>query len=449
MLRWQTGRSGTTLERSRQVRLSPQSGALDVNRVALVLAAAVSFPLELAAANRGGTTGIPAFARKYKVTCAMCHAPIPRLTAVGEAFAANGFEFAPGEEPRDTIVTGDPLLRLQNSLPLAVRYDAYITAYSKRTGQQVIADAQTPWVIKLLSGGQVADRISYYTYFLLTERGEVAGLEDAYIQFTDVRGSGVNIIAGQFQVSDPLFKRELRLQYDDYQPYRLRVGISPADLTYDRGLMALWSPRDGTDLAVELVSGVGLSQANSDRQYDMDGYKNVALRLSQDVGPLRVGAFGYFGNESTGGFRNKVRVFGPDMSLPLGSKGELNLQAFRRWDDDPFLGTCTIATPCPTGNTSPFSTTVDAGFAEAIFWPGGPAGRWYFTALGNYIDAGMPVVSLRLGEQNTAPGFLERYITTGVGAHYLLRRNVRMMTEAHWDHERAQGRLVGGFTLAY
>src|SRR5688572_3847860 len=130
----------------------------DLRRSSLVVALAVLCPMEIAAA--AAHSEIPAFARKYRVTCATCHSPIPRLTPVGEAFAANGFEFAPGEIPRDTIATGDPLLRLQNSLPLAIRYDTYVTAYSKRTGGQVIADAQTPWVIKLLSGGQVADKIS-------------------------------------------------------------------------------------------------------------------------------------------------------------------------------------------------------------------------------------------------------------------------------------------------
>lgn len=392
---------------------------------------------------------IPAFARKYRVSCATCHAPIPRLNAVGEAFAANGFEFAPGEVPRDTINTGDPQLRLQNSLPLAMRYDAYVSAYSKRTGGQVVADAQTPWVIKLLSGGQVADKISYYMYFLLGERGEVAGLEDAYIQFTDVGGSGVSVIAGQFQVSDPLFKRELRLPYEDYQPYRMRVGSSPVDLTYDRGLMALWSPREGTDLAFELVSGQGLAQANADRQYDRDGYKNVALRLSQDAGPLRFGAFGYYGKEGAATSSNTIRVLGPDATLAVGQQLELNVQALRRWDDNPFLGGCTPASPCPGGATSPFATTVNSAFAEMIFSPNGPLSKHYFTALANWIDADGPFVSLRLGEQAAAPGLLDRYVTAGVGAHYMMRRNVRLMTEAHWDAEREQARFIGGFTLAY
>lgn len=391
---------------------------------------------------------IPAFARKYRVSCVTCHAPVPRLNAVGEAFAANGFEFAVGEIPRDTIATGDPLLRLQSSLPLAVRYDAYIAALSRRNSGQVVVDQQVPWIIKLLSGGQIANKISYYAYFLLSERGEVAGLEDAYVQFTDVRGSGVNVVVGQFQVSDPMFKRELRLEYEDYQPYRARVGVSPIDLTYERGIMALWSPRSGTDLALQILNGQGLAAASEARQYDRDGFKNFAVRVSQDVGPLRLGAFGYYGEERAAA-TNRVRILGPDATLPLTSKGELNLQLLRRWDADPFLGTCSIAAPCPGGATSGFATTVDAAFAEALFSPGGPAGRWTFTALFNAIDTDRPVVSLRLGEQADSPAFLRRYTTAGVGAHYLLRRNARLLGEGSWDFEIDQARLVAGFSVAF
>lgn len=392
---------------------------------------------------------IPAFARKYKVSCSMCHAPIPRLNAFGEAFAANGFEFAVGEAPRDTIATGDPLLRLQQTLPLAVRLDAYMSFVSNRENGQVVFDQQVPWVAKVLSGGQVADRISYYVYFLASERGDVAGLEDAYLQFTDVGGSGISVIAGQFQVSDPMFKRELRLEYEDYQPYRVRVGDTRADLTYDRGLMASWSPRDGTDLVVELVNGQGLRAGSDARTYDTDGYKNVALRLSQDAGPLRIGAFAYFGEEKADGVSSRIRVFGPDATLALGSRAELNLQLLRRRDDDPFLGACSIANPCPGGATRPFETTVDAAMAEVLFWPTGVNGRWWVSGLWNWIDADAPVVSLRMGEQARTPAFLSRYHTGGAGLHYVLRRNARLMTEASWDFEQDQARLVSGIVVGF
>lgn len=392
---------------------------------------------------------IPAFARKYRVTCTQCHAPVPRLNAFGETFAANGFEFAVGEPPRDTVGTGDPLLRLQNDIPLAIRYDAYLRAQNEPADGQNAIDFQTPWVIKLLSGGQLADKVSYYMYFLLSERGEVAGLEDAYVQFTDIMESGVSLIIGQFQVSDPLFKRELRLEYEDYQPYRVRVGLAAADLTYDRGLMALWSPREGTDVAVELVAGRGLNQASGNRQYDPDDAKSTVLRLSQDIGAFRIGAFAYRGYETEGGARNTISMWGPDATIPLGSFGELNASYIRRTDRDPFFGTCSLANPCPGNATVPFETTVNSGFAEAILWPQGPTGRLFFTALYNWVDADRPVVSLRLGEQNTADGYLSTYSTASAGAHYLYRRNVRLMGELGWDLEREQMRLVLGTMLAF
>lgn len=392
---------------------------------------------------------IPAFARKYRVSCMQCHAPVPRLNAFGEAFAGNGFEFAVGEAPRDTIGTGDPLLRLQNDIPLAIRFDAYIRSQNKPTGGQNSIDLQTPWVMKLLSGGQVADKVSYYVYFLLAERGEVGGLEDAYIQFTDVAESGVSLILGQFQVSDPLFKRELRLEYEDYQPYRVRVGLAAADLTYDRGIMALWAPREGTDLAVELIAGRGLNAASGNRQFDGDDAKSTLVRVSQDVGPLRLGAFAYRGYEVESGTRNTITMWGPDATVPLGSFGEVNASFVRRVDRDPFFGTCSAANPCPGNVTVPFGTTVNSGFAEAILWPQGPTGRLFFTALYNWVDSDRPVVSLRLGEQDEGVGYLSKYRTATAGAHYLFKRNVRMMGEAGWDFEREQVRLVLGTMLAF
>lgn len=392
---------------------------------------------------------IPPFARKYRISCSMCHQPAPRLTAFGEAFAANGFELVRGEPPRDTIDTGDPTLRLPAGLPLGVRVDLYQRLLSKKAAGDATVDQQLPWTVKLLSGGQVTDNISYYMYLLISERGEVAGLEDAYVQFTDIGGSGVSVIAGQFQVSDPLFKRELRLAYEDYQVYRVRVGDARADLTYDRGLMAMWSPRDGTDLTLEVVNGRGLDPASGARQYDTDSDKNFALRLSQEMGTMRVGAFGYAGDERGNGVVNRIRVFGPDATVAIGANTELNVQLLRRWDSDPFYGRCSPTAPCPGGAQSPFSTTVDAALAEVTYAFGGPAGRWFLNGVYNYVDGGAPVVALRLGEQNEEDGFLTRYRAGVLGLHYLLKRNVRLSLEGGWNADREQARLTTGLTVGF
>ena len=125
------------------------------------------------------------------------------------------------------------------------------------------------------------------------------------------------------------------------------------------------------------------------------------------------------------------------------------MQLLRRWDHDPFLGACSPVAPCAGGEVAPFATTVDAAMAELIVWPAGPAGRWYLTGLVNYIEADRPVISLRLGEQDSQPGFLSRYRNMSVGAHYLLRRNIRLLGEGAWDFERERARLVTGFTLGF
>jgi hypothetical protein len=51
--------------------------------------------------------GIPAFARKYKMSCKTCHEPFPRLKPYGAEFAANGFVLKDQESARNFTETGD------------------------------------------------------------------------------------------------------------------------------------------------------------------------------------------------------------------------------------------------------------------------------------------------------------------------------------------------------
>lgn len=383
----------------------------------------------LIAAHPRAADAIPAFARKYGVSCSMCHATIPRLNAFGEQFATNGFEMAVRELARDTMDTGDPMLRLLRRIDFAVRMDLFASASLPMRTDAADIDVQTPYTMKLLSGGVLADGISYYMYFLLSERGEVGGLEDAYVQFTDVGGSGINAIVGQFQVSDPLFKRELRLQYEDYQPYRVRVGDARADLAYDRGIMLGYSPWEDGDIALMLVNGQGLDAAGDDRQYDRDNAKSLGVRYSQGLGPVRVGAFGYFGRERADGQTDRITIWGPDATLALGLL-EVNAQYVWRRDSNPLL------VPAAT------ETTVNSAFAEVLWGPFGTDGRWTVAGLYNWIDADAPVAVLN-GQ------VLERYQTANAGIHYLLWRNVRLMGELGYDIESERTRFTFGTVMAF
>ncbi|MDT8436941.1 MAG: hypothetical protein RRA92_09315 [Gemmatimonadota bacterium] len=386
-----------------------------------------------------GDAEIPAFARKYRVSCSLCHQPFPRLTEFGETFAGNGFQFAVDEEPRDTIDTGDPLLRLASDLPLAIRYEGFGQAVSDPDGGKTSNDLGFPWGVKLLTGGNLAPKVSWYLYFFFSERGEVAGLEDAYVQFSDIGSSGVSLLVGQFQVSDPLFKRELRLEFEDYVAYRVRVGDARADLTYDRGLMALWSPWEGGDLAFGVVNGQGLDEARDVRQFDRDAAKNVFARYSHSFGPLRLGGFGFFGAEEAEDVWNETWIFGPDVTFSPVPEWELNAQYLYRSDDRPFFGLEDV----------PTDTEVHAVLAEALWWPTGRSGRWTFSALYNLVDADEPVFNVRVGELTEDSPFVSTYSFGALGTSWLFARNLRLTGEVGWDFERDYARVTAGVVGAF
>jgi len=387
---------------------------------------ALTLGLVLLTALPAAVQAIPAFARRYRVSCLMCHAPVPRLNAFGEQFASHGFRMSPAEEPRDTIGTGDPLLALARDLPLAMRLDAYVQAYSKG---RVASDFATPYLIKVLASGPLSRTLSYYMYVNLLERGEFGGFEDAILIANDL-GGRVDVSLGQFQVSDPLFKRELRLSFEDYAAYRVRVGAEVANLTYDRGLLA------GVDLAgfgitAMVLNGNGIGGVNGERQFEDDGFKTLAGHMTRDLpGGVRLGVFGYRGESDSEGTTNRVTVIGGDGSFTLGPV-ELNGQYLHREDTNPLFAA-----------TSQRVRT-DAGFVEALFRPAGS--RWHGFALYNLVRADQAVLDLGLG----GPSDVDRYEALTGGAGYLVRRNFKVSGEMTWDTVRERMRWTLGLVTAF
>lgn len=276
----------------------------------------------------GRAEAIPAFARKYQFSCSTCHAPVPRLKPFGEAFAARGFRLEdPAQEPpRATHDTGDPTLRLMRELPLAFRLDGYA---SWKENEAAETDTEFPWAFKILSGGQIHERISYYMYFIL-EKGGVQGLEDAWLQFNTPLNLPINVTVGQFQVCDPLFKREARLERYDYEIFGTRVGASPISLTYDRGVIASWSFPGAVDTVVQVVNGNGIHEADEAGNFDEDGLKNVSLRLARTFNRVRLGAFSYWGKTTGIEGDNRTYYIGPDAVISFSDRVQLNLQYLER-----------------------------------------------------------------------------------------------------------------------
>ena len=363
-------------------------------------------------------SAIPAFARKYNMTCKTCHSPFPKLKAYGEEFAGNGFVLKDQDAPRYFIETGDPKLSLIRDLPLAVRFDGHLTFNEDKSEK---SDFKSPIAFKLLSGGAIFKNVSYYVYYIL-EEGDVGKIEDAFLYFNNLFGSELAFTIGQFQVSDPIFKRELRLTRDDYAIYKVRVGSSNVNLTYDRGIILSYGFETGTDVTLEVINGNGIGTL-TDGNFDNDKHKNFMGRISQDVNEhLRIGGFGYLGKEEVNDVINDLWMVGPDASISLDPL-ELNVQLVERRDKDPFFF-----------GPSAVEIKTRGAFAELIYKPDGDNSEWYAVGLYNWVESNIESLDLKSGSFHLG---------------YLLARNIRLVGEYTYNFTDKYGRASLGFISAF
>lgn len=363
---------------------------------------------------------IPAFARKYNMSCNVCHAPFPKLKPYGEDFAANGFQLPDKEPARYYKKTGDDLLMLMRELPFALRFELFGQYENNRNPNP---DLRTPYILKLMSGGNIYKDISYYFYFFFSERGDIAGIEDAFVMFNNPISNKIDLdlYAGQFQVSDPLFKRELRTELEDYKIYATTPGRSLANLKYDRGLMFTYGAPTKTDLTLEVINGSGIGTKDV---FDVDKYKNVMFRASQEVLPLlRIGGFGYYGKEQSDSVSNELYMAGADLTLG-NDKIELNTQYVYRSDINPEM---TAIKPNERVKTQ-------GGFVELLVSPQGDKSRLTGSLLYNYVDSDIKEL---------------KYESYTAGLSYLLARNVRLVGEYTYIKDPKISKVTVGIVSAF
>jgi hypothetical protein len=373
---------------------------------------------------------IPAFARRYNLSCNTCHAPVPKLKPYGDDFAGSGFIIAENEKERDYVTAGDDLLWLNKTFPIAVRFDAFAVMEPDAT---VKKDLEMPFGLKLLSGGALSKKIGYYFYFFMSEAGNIAGIEDAYIHFDNIFNIPLDVLVGQFQVCDPLMKRELRLTFEDYAIFGHRPGSSRTNLTYDRGLMLTYGiEKTSTDFVATITNGDGIDPANEvDEKFDNDDNKNFGLRLKQSVGRyLSIGGFYYKGKETrllgiaepAGRMTtNDIAYIGGDVSATAGPI-EVTAQYLERKDSDPKFAGSIYAVEKKSNGT----------VVEIILAPQLDRSRIYFVALYNDVFShSMEYQSLTLNST------------------YLLKRNLRLSAEYTRFLETDHDRIVLGMTTAF
>jgi hypothetical protein len=305
-------------------------------------------------AAQGTAFAIPSFARTYNVSCNTCHAAFPRLNAFGEQFGGD-LNFRLPNWVQSTVQTGDDRLRLPAQMPLSMRAQFFFQA---RDGENIDPisgaidadsgnDFQSPYLVKLLSSAPLSDHISYYFYAIFAEKGQngETKVEDAWVSHDDLFGSGFDMQLGQFQISDLMFPREVRLPFQDFVLYRA------ADVTYQRGIISGKNLGESVRLDVGFVNGNGVDAAfdlntpgfqRPDNLFDNDSSKTGFARVGIGLGTTTLGVFGLSGKQrnaegpagtATGSRKTDKRIFGLDVSGSVGGNRYWYAQAlWNKWE---------------------------------------------------------------------------------------------------------------------
>ena len=405
---------------------------------------------------------IPVFARNYNISCVACHSAYPKLNAGGASFADNNFRF---DNWKSTTLKeiADSDLWLPEIPALAMRIQAFAQGrdnfanYDQTTGaatEKSDFDIQAPYLIKLLSSAPLTDQLTYYFYGIFAEKGKngTVVIEDAWFQYNDLFGSGISMQLGQFQVSDLMFPREVRLTFQDYMVYRM------ADITYQRGI--LFGREFGPiNLDIGVVNGNGIAEDSSitspgykraDHTFDNNNDKSVFGRLGFELFDTAIGLFAYKGRqyqrtgtilESTNDKLVNKSIIGFDLAKAITGKVDVFSQVLANsWEN------------------------FDSTQPEKDFnWSGGFVGvdyiyspKWAFSLLQNYVDN---------GDFENADNIFRglEMNTTSIGASYYLARNAKLLLEFNIDwldvdtktqnktygHQSKENSVVLGFDAAF
>ncbi len=155
---------------------------------------------------------IPAFARKYKTSCATCHTAFARMTAFGEAFRRNGYQFPDGtdmeyikEEPVKLGADGNkrafPDAIWPSSIPGTAPFSLLITnefIYDNNANPK-IDFTSFPSEVGFLTGGTLGESIAFYSEIELSDVGvEVERVQASLLNMFGPR-SMFNLKIGKFE----------------------------------------------------------------------------------------------------------------------------------------------------------------------------------------------------------------------------------------------------------
>jgi hypothetical protein len=201
--------------------------------------------------------GIPAFSRKYKTSCATCHVAFPKLTAFGDAFRRNGYQFPDGgdeaatkEEPVSLGAEGNKKAfpdalwpsTIPGSVPIGIVAELEATYAPHRDTKWEFGSLEGE--VEVLTGGTLGEDISFYTEVGVAD--DAVEIERANVVFSNLDGgttSMFNVKVGKFEPGVFSFSNHRRISP--------RYGITTGTLGDNQ-----WS-LEGAQKGIEINGVVG------------------------------------------------------------------------------------------------------------------------------------------------------------------------------------------------
>jgi hypothetical protein len=244
---------------------------------------------------------IPAFARKYGMSCTACHVAWPILNQQGQLFRDNGYQF--GLEKDNPTALNQAYIPISLRTVAAYQYTS-TTNQTSDNGPITVKSGGVPLPpgIDVLTAGTIAKDISFLvvlTGFSPSDNASFA--ESAWVRLDNLAGtSWLNFLIGKFELDLPQSSHRNVTLTSAYAAYGPRYGsVVPFDMSENQVGVEVsgHDTRGATRYALSLVSvngdPGGKGAWSSPLVY---GHLQQAFDLDNPVLPwLRVGVFGATG----------------------------------------------------------------------------------------------------------------------------------------------------------
>ncbi len=244
---------------------------------------------------------LPLFAKKYNLSCPVCHEAFPKLNDVGVAFKENGYQM--GSE-RDTPLQNPVVSPFSFRTTPIVTYKTQTNVPTDQENNDTVSTGTADVTgLDILSGGVLAQDISYLIVLSPFLDNKI-DLEAAWVRFSNLFGSSwANLKVGKHELYLPFSEKRsffLTEEGADYLAYGYHPGGVSNLNTFDFGHNQMGlefsghSPESRIRYALDINNG-SVEGSNQALGTKPDLYGHFSYKVDQEMTSEKFGLLGSYG----------------------------------------------------------------------------------------------------------------------------------------------------------